>query len=301
MLHLTSQSSYRRFAYRAFSVLLWFFVSVAGAQELQPVPTLREQVTDLAGLLSATERTTLDERLKGIEAESGSQVAILTVRTTQPEPIEAYGIRVADTWKLGRKDVDDGVLILVAADDRRMRIEVGRGLEGAIPDAIAKRIIAERMTPAFRQGDYAGGLIAAVDAIGGLIKGENLPPPSTPSRSENESLGLEEFFVIGMVASIFLGSILKSMFGRILGSTITAGLVGTAAWLITGTLFVALIAAALSLIFILTMGAGGGGLGGRGRAGPWIGGSGGGGSMGGSGGWSGGGGGFGGGGASGGW
>lgn len=301
MLPVPLRSACRRYASFALALLLWLFAAGATAQDLQPVPPLKERVTDLAGLLGPADRSALEDRLKAIEDSTGSQVAILTVRTTQPEPIEAYAIRVADSWKLGRKDIDDGALILVAADDRRMRIEVGRGLEGAIPDAIAKRIIAERMGPAFKQGDFAGGLTAAVESIAGLIKGEALPPPSVQSRRGNSGLGLEELFVVGMVASIFLGTILKSMFGRMLGSTFTAGLVGTAAWLVTGTIFVALIAGVLSLIFILTMGGGGGvGPGSRGRGGPWIGG--GGGSMGGgSGGWSGGGGGFGGGGASGGW
>lgn len=278
-------------------------VGLALAQPLQPIPELHERVTDVAGALAEGERSALAARLEAIEAESGSQVAVLVVGTTLPEPIEAYAIRVADAWKLGRKDVDDGVLILVAVDDRRMRIEVGRGLEGAIPDAIAKRIIAEQMTPAFKRGDFAGGITAAIDSIGRLIQGEELPPPSSSrGRAGGGSVDIEELFVVGMVASIFLGTMLKAMFGRLLGSTVSAGLVGGAAWLVTGTLLAAVIAGVLSLIFILSMGSSAGASGSRGRGGPWIGGGGGGGSMGGgSGGWSGGGGGFGGGGASGGW
>lgn len=283
------------------AILLWLLVGTAAAQELQAIPELRERVTDLSSTLDERARAALAERLTAIEVKSGSQVAILLIPSTMPEPIEAYAIRVADAWKLGRKDVDDGVLILVAKADRRMRIEVGRGLEGAIPDAIAKRIIAERMAPAFRQGDYAGGLRAAVEAIALRIDGEQLPAPTDGGNSA-DGVGGEELFVIGMIASIFLGSILKAVLGRLLGSAVSAGLVGAAAWVITGTLFIGLIAAVLALIFILSMGSGGGGFGGGGRGGrggPWMGG--GGGSMRGSGGWSGGGGGFGGGGASGGW
>ena len=183
----------------------------------------------------------------------------------------------------------------VATDPGTSR--TGDGCRGRAGGGRAKR------TGRAPRGDFAGGITAAIDSIGRLIQGEELPPPSSSrGRAGGGSVDIEELFVVGMVASIFLGTMLKAMFGRLLGSTVSAGLVGGAAWLVTGTLLAAVIAGVLSLIFILSMGSSAGASGSRGRGGPWIGGGGGGGSMGGgSGGWSGGGGGFGGGGASGGW
>ena len=141
------------------------------------VPPLARRVTDLTATLDAAQREALETRLAAIEQRKGAQVAVLIVPSTQPETIEQYAVRVFEQWKLGRKDVDDGVLLLVAKDDRRVRIEVGYGLEGAIPDAAASRIIAEYLTPHFRAGDFAGGIDAAVEVIGRLIDGEALPAP----------------------------------------------------------------------------------------------------------------------------
>ena len=278
--------------------LLWWSLPLS-AQALQPLPPATSPLQDRAGVLGAAERQRLAATLQGIEAKHGSQVAILIVRTTAPEPIEAYSIRVVDHWKIGREGVDDGVLILLAVDDRRMRIEVGRGLEGAIPDAIAKRIIEERMAPAFRSGDYAGGLSAALAAIESKHAGESLPPPDS-ARSRADGSDLETLITMGVLVSIFGGGILRSMFGRLLGSGLTAAMVGAGVWWLSGVVVLALIASVLALLFVLSMGrgghviGGGGGWGhGTGRGGGWGGGGG--------GGWSGGGGGFGGGGASGGW
>lgn len=275
-------------------LLLVCLAASVQAQELQPVPRLHARVTDNAGLLSDARRDALEAQLASFERQKGAQVAVLTLASTAPEPIEAYSIRVVDAWRLGRAGVDDGVLFIIARDDRRMRIEVGRGLEGALPDARAKQIIADVVTPRFKAGDYPGGIEAGVGAILAVLSGEALPPPR--AADEVREGGTEEWLVLGLVATIIGGGVLRALFGRLLGAGLAAGVVGVGAWMISGALFIALVCGVLAFIFVLAMGAGGRG----GIGGPWIGGGGGGfGSRG--GGWSGGGGGFGGGGASGGW
>lgn len=272
-------------------LVLLCLVAPARAQELQPVPPLAARINDGAGLLSASQRDALEAQLAAFEKQKGAQVAVLTVASTAPEPIEAYSIRVVEAWRLGRTGVDDGVLFIVARDDRRMRIEVGRGLEGALPDARAKQIIADVVAPRFKAGDYPGGIEAGVGAILALLSGEALPPPALDGPGEG---GTEEWLVLGLVATVVGGGVLRALFGKLLGAGLAGGLVGVGAWMITGTLLIALGCGALAFVFVLAMGAGGR----SGMGGPWIGG-GGFGSRG--GGWSGGGGGFGGGGASGGW
>jgi len=278
-------------------------VGAVGAQDLQPIPALSAHVTDSVGLLPEPQRLAIEARLVRLEQEKGAQVAVLVVASTQPEAIEQYALRAAEAWRLGRKGVDDGLLFLVARDDRRMRIEVGRGLEGAIPDAIAKRIIADVVTPHFKAGDYPGGIEAGVEAIAARVSGEALPAPTLSGPDGGSQFGLEEVLVLGMIGTIVVGGVLRAVFGRLVGATLASGLVGVGAWLLTGTLVVGVIGGVLAFIFVLAMGAGG-----SGRGGPWLGGGMGGGMGGGGfgrggngGGWSGGGGGFGGGGASGGW
>lgn len=278
---------------------LWLgLFGLAFAQELQPVPTLQAHVTDTLSLLPENRRQALEAQLVQLEKDKGAQLAVLVVATTQPEPIESYALRVAEAWKLGRKGVDDGLLFVIARDDRRMRIEVGYGLEGAVPDAIAKRIIAEVVAPRFKAGDYPGGVEAGVAALTAQVNGEALPAPAASAASTDDSpLGMEEIVVVGIVFAIVVGSVLKLVFGRLLGSTIVAGLVGAGAWMLTSVLLVGVVGAVLAFIFSLAAGTGGAG---RIGGGPSIGG-GGFGRSGGGGGWSGGGGGFGGGGSSGGW
>ena len=135
------------------------------AQDVQPVPALTARVIDVTGTLAAAERSALEQRLAAFEAQAGPQIVLLMVATTAPEDIAAYAQRVADTWKIGRRDVGDGVLVVVARDDRRVRIEVAKALEGAIPDLAAKMIIDEALTPAFRRGDYGAGLEAGAQRI----------------------------------------------------------------------------------------------------------------------------------------
>lgn len=289
------------------SVLLRLFLLVlcvmAGgvlhAQELQAVPTLSAHVTDTLGVLPPTRRDALEARLIALEKEKGAQVAVLVVSTTKPEAVEAYALRVAEAWRLGRKGVDDGILFLIARDDRRLRIEVGRGLEGAVPDAVAKRIVADVVAPHLRGGDFAGGIEAGVEAIAARIAGEALPPPVASDTSEE--IGFEEMLVLGIIVTIVVGGVLRAVFGRLIGAGLASGIVGFGAWTLSGMLAIGLVGGVLAFVFVLAMGSGGGtrGVGGV----PWSGGGSGGGGFGrgGGGGWSGGGGGFGGGGASGDW
>lgn len=259
------------------------------------LPALTERVTDLTGTLSADDKTALTASLAALEKDKGAQVAILMLPTTQPETVEQFGIRLAEAWKIGRKKVDDGVIVIVAKNDRKMRIEVGYGLEGAIPDAIAKRIVAEQMAPPFRNGDFAGGLKAAVASLDKLIRGEALPAPVAPAAQTGIDPGDALTFLLIL---LFMGSVIRSMFGLI-GSLGVSGLAGWLAWTVFASLGIAGIAAllAFALSFVRL------GRGGWQSGGGFPGGFGGGGfgRSSGGGGFSGGGGSFGGGGASGGW
>lgn len=264
------------------------------------VPPLTARVVDLTGTLSGGAVNRIETRLADVEAKKGSQIAVLMVPTTQPEEIEQYGIRVAEQWKLGRKGVDDGAILLVAKNDRRARIEVGYGLEGALPDAIAKRIIDETITPHFKLGDYDGGVEAGVEQIISVVNGEPLPAPD--EKWEHRG-GIGHLLPFLLVAVFVASGVLRAIFGRLFGSVATAGLAGGIAWLLSHVLLVGVGAGFLAFLFAMLLGstrawsAGGGGWGGG------IGGLGGfgGGFGGGGGGFSGGGGGFGGGGASGSW
>jgi uncharacterized protein len=291
--------------------LAWFVVACllpagASAQGLAlfPVPALKARVTDTAGVLAAPAREALEARLAAFEQAHGSQIAVLLVGTTQPEPIEDFAHRVGEAWKIGRKGVGDGLLIIVARDDKRVRIDVARALEGAVPDLAAKRIIRENMAPGFAQGDYAGGLNAGVDALLRLIEGEALPPPAARQSAQTQPADnndLEAWLMLGFIAVIVGGSILKAVFGRAAGSFVGAGAAGVIAWAVAGSLLVALAIGAVALVFLLIMGSARGGSG-RGFGGGLGGGFGGSSGVGSGGGFSSGGGGdFGGGGASGGW
>jgi len=275
----------------------------AGTDGLMPIPPLKARVTDLTNTLSSAEAQALDAKLSAWEQRSGNQLAVLIVPTTQPEPIEAYSIRVADAWKIGRKGQDNGALLLLAKNDKKLRIEVGYGLEGVLTDATSRRIIAETMAPLFRQNQFGAGITAGVDQIITVVdKGEPLaakPAAKLPSKPGG-GFPLEMMFIVLFVVVPVLGSILRRIFGTALGSTVGAGVVGAGAWVVAGSLLIAGIAAVVAFFVMLLAGAGGG-LARRG-GGVWIPSGGGGwGGGGGGGGFSGGGGGFGGGGASGGW
>ena len=269
------------------------------------VPELRTRVTDLTGTLTAAQAAALEEKLRAFEARKGSQLAVLILPSTEPEDIAAFGIRLADAWKLGRKGVDDGAILIVAKGDRRMRIEVGYGLEGPLPDAIAKRIIEETIGPHFKQGDFYGGIEAGLDQMIKVVDGEPLPEPD---RGWSPPPGDGDWFVVALVLIVIGGGVLRVLFGRMGGALATGGIAGALAYLITRILPIAGVVGVAGFILALLFGGFGGPRGwvSRGRHGGfggWTGGGLGGGSFGGGGGggFSGGGGGFGGGGASGSW
>jgi uncharacterized protein len=273
--------------------LCWAFTAFADVA----VPPLSGRVVDQTATLSSGDIASLTQSLQSLEARKGSQVAVLIVPTTAPETIEQYSIRVAEAWKIGRKKIDDGALLVVAKDDRKLRIEVGYGLEGALNDVTAKRIIDEVITPRFRTGDFAGGISAGVERMIGVIDGETLPAPQRRPNSGPLS-GIDPLNPLALVAVFVVGAILRSALGRLIGSAATGGVVGVLAWMFFGSLAVSVIAAAVAFFFTM-LGESIASL--NGGHGNWSGGGSFSGSSGGGGGFSGGGGSFGGGGASGSW
>ncbi|MDO9406759.1 MAG: TPM domain-containing protein [Polaromonas sp.] len=281
----------------------------------QALPALSARVMDQTGTLDASQLAAIEAKLEAFEKSNGSQVVVLMVATTAPEDIADYTQRLGDAWKIGRREVGDGVLFVIAKDDRRLRIATAKTLEGAIPDLMAKRILDGAVTPAFRGGDYAGGIEAGVDQILARIRGENLPlPDEQPSRSNGLASGFDVMdALVFLVFAVPIGSaVLRGMFGNKIGTVLTGVGAGGLAWVLTTVLWVAIGAgllgmlAALFLQFLPAPTSGGSGRSGRGGGGWGGGGFGGGGGrsggFGGGGGFSSGGGGnFGGGGASGGW
>ena len=238
---------------RAWLAAALLFVSYSATAQV-PVPPLKARVTDLTSTLSADQARALEQKLAALEARKGSQVAVLLVPTTQPEAIEQYSIRVVEQWKLGRKGVDDGVLLLVAKNDRKLRIEVGRGLEGAIPDAYARRIVDEEISPRFKQGDFYGGISAGVDRIAGLVEGEAMPPPAQ-MRGGRSSDGMGDIFLYGIFAVLMGANLLQSLLGRLLGS-VAVGLVAGAIIYFLASLGVAMVAGIIAFLISLFMGTG---------------------------------------------
>jgi uncharacterized protein len=229
-----------------------------------PVPVLTGRVVDEAHVLSATTVANLEGQLAGLERAKGSQVAVLTVPTTQPEEMEQFSIRVADQWKLGRKGIEDGVILLVARDDHTVRIEVGRGLEGALTDTVASRIIDEEITPRFRQGDYDGGVNAGITRIVAVINGEPLPPPQPARTAPRRVNGLGNLLPVLLVGALIVSRVLRALLGSLFGSLATGGVAGFIAYLITHALLVGLGAGAIAFLFALFAGATGGWYGGGG-------------------------------------
>lgn len=279
------------------AAVLVFFALTTWAQ--LAVPPLTARVTDQTGTLTREQQAGLERMLQEFEARKGTQIAVLMVASTKPEPIEQYALRVGEQWKIGRKKVDDGAILVVAKDDRALRIEIGYGLEGVLNDATASRIIREVIVPRFREGDFYGGINAGLDRMMRLIDGEPLPAPQKGASPAAEG-GWMQLLPMLLIVALIGGGILRAMFGRFLGAAATGGVVGFLAWTLAGTLLIALIAALFAFIFTLGGGGGrryyGGGFPGGGIGFPR-----GGGGWGGGGGFRGGGGGFGGGGASGRW
>lgn len=265
-----------------FMVFLW---PAAWAQALQPVPALTAQVIDHTGALSSAEIAALNARLAGFEQEKGAQIVVLMVPTTAPEDIASYANRIANDWKIGRKGVGDGLLLIVAKDDRKLRIEVAKTLEGAIPDLAAKQIIDEAIAPHFKQGRYAAGLDAGVDLIFARIRGEPLPAP-VPAHQGSSGSAAGEFSWENLGIFLFLAlpvgaALARAIFGRTLGTLLLGCGVGLLAYVLTSSLWLALAAGVVALVWS-ALGAGsrspGSGLGGLGRgstSGGWGGGAGG--------------------------
>jgi uncharacterized protein len=276
---------------RAGVALLLLFSLLALAAD-RPIPALTGRVVDETGTLNAEQTRALEAKLQAFEQRKGSQIAVLIVDTTLPEPIESFSMRVAEAWKIGRKGVDDGILVVVAKSDRVMRLEIGYGLEGAIPDATAKRLIDEVFIPGFRAGNFYDGLNAGIDRMIKLVDGETLPEVKRLDAGGSRR-SFDSYFVVFIVATLALGGLLRSLLGRFPGALVAGAGIGFLAWLIVVPLVVALLAGLVAFLITLLGGSMPGRLGGGGFGGGGFGGGG--------GGFSGGGGGFGGGGASGRW
>jgi uncharacterized protein len=237
-----------------FLALLLCWTCVAAAEVA--VPPLTGRVVDLTGTLSSADIAALSQRLKDLEVRKGSQVAVLIVPTTQPETIEQFSIRVAEAWKIGRKKIDDGALLVIAKNDRKLRIEVGYGLEGGLTDLTARRIIDEVITPKFRTGDFAGGIAAGLTRIIGAIEGEPLPAPA-PEASNGEDLDWLFYFINPVFLLVYLavGGVLRLMLGGFAGSIVTGALVGAFAWYLLGSVGAAVLLGIAVFLFTLLAGA----------------------------------------------
>ena len=260
-LHHASRSALRLLA-AVVSLILLLGVTDGQAQPLQAVPTLSARVIDRSATLDATQLQALEQKLARFEAERGTQIVVLMLPSTAPEDIAAYANRVADSWKIGRRELGDGILLIVAKDDRRVRIEVARALEGAVPDLAAYQIIDRLITPAFRQNDFDAGVNAGVDALMARIRGEELPLPAQTAPA-NE-LSIEDLGAFLFIAVPVVGAFLSGILGRKLGAAATGGAAGLVVKLLTGSLLIGLLAGGAALVFVLVLGIGGGG----GRGGP---------------------------------
>lgn len=267
---------------RVFLLLLaWMALSVHAAEgDPQLVPALDKRVIDLTATLSAADEARIAARLKEFEAQKGVQIAVLIVGTTLPEAIFDYSLRVAEAWKLGRKGVDDGVLFVIAKNDRKMQILTGPGLQGTLTDAMSKRIIGEIVGPKFRAGDFAGGIEQGIEKMIAVLQGEALPAPQK-KRVDVKSVNYEGFLMLGFAAALVLGPLLRSLLGRFVGASATGAVAGAAAWWLAGGLLFPIIAGVILFIIVLMMGAmnfaggrgGGGGWTSGGTSGGWSGGS----------------------------
>jgi len=236
-------------------------VGSAFAEDVVPVPVLAARVIDQTATLTEPQKAALSAKLESIEKTTGAQIVILVVPTARPEDIASFAQRVASNWKLGRKEVGDGLLLTVAKNDRDVNIQVAATLQGAIPDVVAGRIIREQILPAFKAGDFAGGLNAAVDRLGALVAGEKLPPPrpgTAPSGSRGRGgFDWQDLALFLFVGVPILGRILSSVMGRKLGALATGVGVGAIGWFLTASLLVAAGAGIVALFVVGVMGLGG--------------------------------------------
>lgn len=268
------------------SSLVWSALAIAQV----PVPPLTGHVIDQTKTLDTEQKATLEQALTDFEARKGTQIAVLIVASTAPEQIEQFSLRVAEQWKPGRAKVDDGAILVVAKDDRTVRIEVGYGLEGALTDLTSRRIISELILPRFRQQDFYGGIAAGVGQIIRTVDGEALPAPE--DRGPAPQGDIQRYGPVLFIVALALGGLLRSTIGRVPGAVVTGGVVGAVAWLMVGALSIALFSAIAALLFTLMGGGralhglgglyrggrghrgggfrgGGGGFGGGGASGRW--------------------------------
>jgi uncharacterized protein len=221
------------------------------------VPELKGRVVDLTNTLNASYIDTLNQRIHSFEQRKGSQIAILIVPTTQPETIEQYSIRAAETWKIGRKKIDDGALLVIAKNDHKLRIEVGYGLEGALTDITSRRIIDEVIAPHFKEGDYAGGIGEGLTRMIGVIDGEPLPAPK-PEASHGQNIdlmrGLSDFWPFILVGVLMVGSFLRAVLGRLLGASAAGSVFAVVGWFIAGSLIAGAVMGGVAFLLVLIVG-----------------------------------------------
>jgi uncharacterized protein len=243
---------------RVATLLLALLLSAAAwAQDVLPVPPLSGRVIDQTATLSAPQQAALEAKLAAFEAQAGPQIVLLLVPATAPEDIAAYAQRVADSWKIGRREVGDGLLVVVAKNERSVRIEVAKALEGAIPDLAARQVIDRAFVPAFRNGDYAGGLNAGVDLLMARIRGEALPAPAPRGgRPGSAKLSLEQMGMFLFVGVMAVGGLLSAVLGRKAGSLLTAAAAGGMAWWLSASLLLALGAAVAAVLMVGVFGVG---------------------------------------------
>ena len=237
---------------------LWLLVltmlAPAPAVALVPVPPLQARLTDLTGTLTAEQQAGLEQYLRAFETRKGTQIAVLIVPTSKPEEVDQYALRVVEQWKLGRKKVDDGALLLIAKDDRTLRIEVGYGIEGALNDATAKRIVNEVIAPRLKEGDYFGGVSAGVDQMIRVIDGEPLPTTKPGAAGPGRDFGIQnigQLLPMLFVLALVVGGVLRSVLGRIPDAVVTGGVLGLTGWLLGGAVIAAVIGGGVAFLITL--------------------------------------------------
>jgi uncharacterized protein len=229
-------------------LLCWASVALA----VVAVPPLVGRVVDQTGTLSSGDIASLNQTIRAFEARKGSQIAVMIAPTTDGEAIEQFSLRVAEAWKIGRKKIDDGAVLVIAKNDRHLRIEVGYGLEGALTDVTTKRIIDEEITPKFKTGDFAGGVSAGIGRIIRVIDGEKLPAPEPPHWQHTGLFDVSDMFNPFLLIPVFLfGGLMRTMLGRLVGSAVSGGVVTLVAWFLFGSLAAAMVAGVIAFVFVL--------------------------------------------------
>ena len=245
----------------------------AGASADVAVPPLTSRVTDLTRTLSADSIARIEQQLAAFEAKKGPQIAVLMVPTVQPETIEQYAVRAFERWQLGRKGIDDGVLLVIAKDDRKLRIEVGYGLEGVLSDAMSKRIVSDDIVPHLKRGDFDAGVSAGVSRILAVVSGEALPPPAAAQRRPANLPFNPEWLIAGFVLFSVINRGLRAVLGRLAAAGVMGALFGFMIWLVISSVFAASVAGVIAFALSLVAGArstfGGGYGGSHGGGGSW--------------------------------